>query len=1493
MNAEFWQGIAGGVHPAVEAWFDQTFGEPTEPQRLAWPAIAQGEGTLLLAPTGSGKTLAAFLMAINSLCQQWQRGELPDRVAGPQVLYVSPLRALNNDVHRNLEQPLAGVVAAARTAGLTLPPLRAAVRTGDTSPAERRQILREPPHILITTPESLFLMLCSKARDTLRHVRTVIIDETHALFPNKRGVLLSLALEYLEDLIPGKLQRIGLSATQRPLEAIAAFVAGGVPAGELGQGAVLAPDGDGGWHQRSLTLVAAPGHKHLDLAMSLPVADFADLPEHTIWPEIHREVHRLAAEHRTTLVFVNNRQVGERIAAAVNDLAGEDFCRVHHGSISREMRMQTEELLKAGQLRCLVATSTLELGIDVGQIDLVIQVESPHEVARAMQRVGRSGHVPGSASKGRIIPKTRHDLLEASVISDLMRQRWIEPQSAPQNALDVLAQFVVGLTIERPRQADDVYQMVRRAYGYRTLSRDRFDSVLAMVAGRLADGESLDLRPLVSWDDVHGTVRATERGRRLIYTSGGTIPDRGNFPVYLQGQGVRLGELDEEFVFERRLGDRFSLGTSSWRITEISDNRVVVVPAAGGPRVPFWKGETFGRPYLLGCAVAGFLRQADQALAREHEAAVGAAGGADPFWAHWGAAAGLDASAVAVLRGYLRSQAMATGRLPSADALIVEEFRDELGQWRTVIHSPFGRAVNAPLALLLEEQIGGGKPSSVDLVVTDDAILFGGSASEVPVALDLTAVDAVDLASRLSSSIRRTQLFGRLFREAAGRALVLPRLPHGRRRTPFWLSRRRASSLLRIAERVAGFPLIHEALREALSGVYDLPGLAELIRGLNSGTIQVIRVRRNGPSPFARPIMFAYMGAFLYADDLPPAERRLRFLGLDQAALEDLLGQAPLRDLLDPAAIAAASAVAQPEALAKRPPPDMHALYDWLCRFGELPDEAVALAIRPMMLALEQAGNLRLMDLPSGPGSRPVWIPVLQVEEWRAALAGDAEAVATLIRRYALRHSPFTAAEVAAHIGIAPDVVRSVLDQMTDQGALRRGAFRPGGSQEDWSDPGRLAEMHRRSLALARQAVQPVAPEIYQVFAARWQGLGKVGLRSGPAGLAATLTQLEGLALPAHAWEETLLPGRIAGYGGALLDAVTTTGQFRWVASGRLDRLRIAFWRPGDVVADGVVPAAAPRGGSEPTAEPSAEPAAAIPPLAETILGLLRERGAQFMTEIWRSLATSPGDVVAALERLLALGMVTNDTFGPVRYLLSMSPASRSLPRTVTTQMLAGMARWSLVDAPSPEPQAILARLLARYGLVCREVVTAEGLGWGEFIPLLGRMEMLGQVRRGYFVRGLSGMQYALPDAVEQLRAAVRSAGQAGGAGQGDPGAAGAADIVALTDDDPALAWGRILPWPEDSARPRPPFVLVTVDGEPVLAGEGRPLRIETYVDRPVSDLAQPLQTMLDIAQLGARDRLEVASFRGLPIRSTPAAAVLTQLGFTAAPLTMVRWGQR
>ncbi len=1479
LSDDFWASLSGGVHPAVRAWFESKLGGPTEPQRLGWPAIARGDNALILAPTGSGKTLAAFLMAINDLCLRASLGEDLQRVEGPQVLYISPLKALNNDIHRNLELPLAGIADAASRMGVVLPAFRSAVRTGDTPSDERRRIFREPPHILITTPESLFLMLCSKGRVLLRHVRTVIVDEIHALFPNKRGTQLALALEYLQELVPFAQQRIGLSATQRPLEDIAAYLGGGS----------AAADGSG-WRQRPVEIIQTPGRKALDVQISLPVTDFADLPEHTIWPEIYREVYELAATHRTTLVFVNNRQVGERIAVALNDLAGEDFCRVHHGSVSREVRLDTEQALKAGQLRCLVATSTLELGIDVGQIDLVVQVESPREVSRGLQRVGRAGHVPGKPSKGRIIPKTRHDLLEAAVIAERMRSGWIEPQSAQSNALDVLAQFVTGLAIERPRRADEIYGIIRRTYNYRALGAREFESVLGMASGHFDTGEYLELRPLVYWDRVNGVVSASERGKRLVYTSGGTIPDRGDYSVYLQGEGVRLGTLDEEFVYERRIGDRFSLGTSAWRITQIQHDRVIVAPATGGPRVPFWKGEMFGRPYLLGKAMAEFMAEADAALRREEAAGER---GQDPFWATWSEQAGIDEATRDALRAYLSDQYRATGALPSKRALVVEEFRDELGQWRVVLHSPYGRRVNDPLALLLEQSLAVHGHPGLDLVVTDDAILLGGTTSELPPPVDPTAIDGARLASWLAVLVRKTVMFGRLFREAAGRALILPRLPYGRKRTPLWLSRRKSAALLQVVERLPGFPLVQEALREALASVYDLNGLAEVVGGLHTGLIEVIRVRRQGASPFARPVLFAAMGAFLYGDDLPPAERRLRYLGLDHEALDDLLGRAHLRELLDPAAIEAATRRARPESLAASPPTKADEMHDWLLRHGELAAGDVPPAIRPMLAELEAAGRTVLLNWPGASAPGPCWVAAEHLPDYEALLAehragpqaGEVLPVSSLeplVRRYARRESPFTADAIAGYFGVDRSRMQQLLGTLAGQGSLRRGEFRPGGVGDEWVDPSLLAEMHRRSLALARRSVEPVSPEGYAVFLQQWQGLGPANRRRGPDGLYQTLEQLQGAVLPAADWESTVLPLRVEDYSPGLLDAALAGGLWRWVASGRPERLKVAIW-PADALGSAPPLSVCPMPSScTGTATPDATAAVAgeMSGQARRVLEMLDAHGAQFIAGLWRQSGLAPGEVLVALEQLLAQGLVTNDTFGPIRYLLSLGPEHRSLPRTLTSQVLSRMARWSTVPVPAADDEAAAGQLLKRYGLVCREVASAEQMPWPGLLATLSRMEALGTVRRGYFVRGLSGMQFALPEAVERLRAA---------AGEGPA----AAEPVAVVDGDPAWAWGRILPWPADlPERPRPPAALVTIAGRPLLACEGRPLRLTRLTEAPIEDLLPALRRLTDVAQLSAGGRLEVAAFEGQPVRETPVAGMLADLGFTAAPLSMVRYSR-
>lgn len=1487
-----------GLHPAVQAWFAHALGEPTRPQAEGWPPIARGEHTLILAPTGSGKTLAAFLQCLNRLYLRAASGEDIEEPAGVQVVYISPLKALNNDVYRNLEVPLEGIREAAANLDIDLPRLRSMVRTGDTPSDQRRAMLRHPPHILITTPESLFLLLSSRARNVLRTVQTVIVDEIHALFPNKRGAHLALALEQLSDLTGGRLQRVGLSATICPVDEVAAYLGGG----EAGEGSE-------GWRPRSVTVVDAGGGRQLDLEVTVPVPDLRELPEKSVWPEIYRQVLELSQQHRSTLVFVNSRQVAERLGTALNDLAGEDFCRVHHGSVSREVRLEIERSLKAGRLRCLVATSSLELGIDIGAIDLVVQVESPHEVARGLQRVGRAGHVPGQRSKGRVLVKTRHDLLEAAVVAKGMLAGEIERFRAQDNALDVLAQFVVGFAAAGPRAADEVYCLVRASYNYRALPRQHFDDVLAMLSGRHDTGEYLGLRPLLYWDGgADGPITASERGKRLVYTSGGTIPDRGQFGVFLQGSGLRVGELDEEFVYERRHGDSFTLGTSGWRIVEFKPDRIVVVPAAGGTRPPFWRGEWNSRPYQLGRAIADFLGAADAALAAGDSTAHPGGGGrhAGPFWQRLRDEAALSADSINNLWQLLSSQRAATGVLPSSRTLLIEEFRDELGQWRVALHLPYGRRVNEPLAMLLGEEIDRQHGREADVVSTDDGIMFSWTASEHPPHVDPAAMDSSDLTGRVARLLRAAPLFGLLFREAAARALILPRGAFGRKRTPLWLSRRKASGLLALAQRWSGFPMVSEAYREGLSMYYDLDGLRDLIEGLAAGKVEVRRVRRDLPSPFARPMVFAVTGVFMYENDLPAAERKVRFLGLDREALSELMGGPGLRELLDPVAIAQTTRTASPEALAcEAAPAHPEELYLWLRAYGELPIEAVGLtdAVAAQIQTLRATGRVELLTWERGIGlpTRSAWVTSEDLLVYHAALKAGAaddrdvvkdedrvEALGRLGLRFARRHSPFSAAQFADWYGIALGTAQAVLTSLESGGNLRSGEFSPGGSGLEWVDPALLEEMHRRSLARARRAVQPASPAQFAVYLREWQGAhndaaSSASSRSSPRQLGDVLRQLAGVSLAAQAWESVVFPTRIPGYQPQMLDALLASGQHQWVASGSAEDLRVALWPAGLLAQE---------------ADSPATPTAAAAPGGEGITAAieeaLRARGALFLTALWQAVGKAPGEVLAGLERLMVAGRVTNDTLGPVRHLLSLGPRYRSLPRTVTPALLSSMGRWALLPfgGASPTTEQTCDLLLDRYGIVTREAAAAEGMAWTDLVPVLSRREMLGRLRRGYFVRGLGGLQYALPQAVEALRQAAAPQAAASGAQQLRQAPCG--QVCGLAALDPALAWGRLLEWPEGMYRPRRPEVVVTLDGVPVLVAEGRPLRVsvDTQLAGDEDNLRAALAELVRIAGMLVTPggRLEVSEFQGQPVLGGPVETMLEGLGFSRGPQTMARW---
>jgi ATP-dependent Lhr-like helicase len=835
--------------PSVRRWFEQTFDAPTPAQERGWPAIASGKHTLIQAPTGSGKTLAAFLWAL----ERAQPGE------GVQVLYVSPLKALNYDVERNLRGPLAGIESS----------LTVGVRTGDTSPKERASMLRRPPDILITTPESLFLMLTSRARETLRTVRFVIVDEVHAVAGTKRGAHLALSLERLERLTGEPFQRIGLSATQRPLDEIGRFVSGG----------------------REIELVDAGRAKELDLEVVVPVEDMREPGEgNSIWPSIYPELLRLVEEHRSTIVFVNNRRLAERLALRLNELAEREIARAHHGSLAREQRVEVEELLKRGRIPALVATSSLELGIDMGAVDLVIQVESPKSVARGLQRVGRAGHRLDEPSKGRIFPKFRADLLESAVVVGRMRAGAIEKTRIPRNPLDVLAQQIVAITADEEISVDELHELAHRAYPFRDLSRKQLENVLDMLAGRYPSEEFAELRPRIVWDRVRGLVRGREGSRRLAVTNAGTIPDRGLFGVYLVEGGGRVGELDEEMVYEARAGQTFLLGASTWRIEEITRDRVLVSPAPGIPgAVPFWKGEGVGRPYELGAAIGRAARElvalADEAairrLVEEHS---------------------LDARAAQNLLTYLREQEAATGAIPSDRTVVVERFRDEIGDWRLCILTPFGGRVHAPWSLALAARLRESLGLEVNAIWSDDGIALHLPDADEPPPIDDVLVDPAALEELIVTELAGTALFGARFRENAARALLIPRRRPGQR-TPLWQQRLKAQGLLQVARRYSDFPVILETYRECLQDVFDLPALRDLLGSLRQRKVDLVEIETPSASPYASSLLFDYVATYMYEDDTPLAERRAQALALDRDLLKELLGQEELRDLIDPLAL--------------------------------------------------------------------------------------------------------------------------------------------------------------------------------------------------------------------------------------------------------------------------------------------------------------------------------------------------------------------------------------------------------------------------------------------------------------------------------------------------------------------------------------------------------------------------------------------------------------
>ena len=1430
-------------HPAVRTWFEERFGRPSPPQAEGWPAIARGENVLILAPTGSGKTLAAFLKCLDMLYQQGDRRE-----PGVQVLYISPLKALNNDIYRNLEVPLAEIEARAAEMGLPLPHLTHAVRTGDTPQREREQMRRHPPDILITTPESLYLLLTSRARDILRTVRYVIVDEIHALCANKRGAHLSLSLERLEALLPRPAVRIGLSATQRPLEEVAHYLGG---------------------TGRPVTIVDAGTRRDLDLRVEVPVADMRALPENSLWPAIHQRVLELVEEHRATLVFVNSRGLAERLTGQLNALAGREVARVHHGSLSREAREQVEAELKVGRLPCLVATSSLELGIDVGSVDLVIQIESPRTVSRGLQRVGRAGHALGAVSKGRLLPKYRGDLLEMAGIVREMRNGEVEETRVPTGALDVLAQQIVAMAAVDEWRVDDLLALIRRAYGYRDLTERQLCSVLEMLSGRYPAEEFRELRPRIVWDREAGVIRGREGARALAVLSGGTIPDRGYYAVYLEGSDVKLGEMDEEFVYESRVGDVFLLGTATWQIRAIEHDRVVAAPAPGRmPRMPFWKGDGVGRPLALGRKLGAFT---GEVAARLDDPSL-------PDWLRTECC--LDGTAAQNLIQYLRDQIAHAGAVPTDRRVVLERFPDELGDQRLVLLSPFGGRVNTAWGMVLRARIRKLLRIEAEVTTSDDVIhirLPGADRTLDPEAvLRLDPEEAVEL---LLEEVGASPLFGAHFRMNAGRALVLPRPRPGRRR-PFWLQRMKAADLLQVARRYPDFPLVLETYREVLRDVLDLDGLRQVLTDLAAGEIALAMVETDSPSPMASQILLQFVAENFYEGEAPKAERQGALLTLNRELLDEILGAGALRDLLEPEAIAAVTARLRGQAEGWRP---------------RNPDEVEDL--------LRRAGDMTWAEL-GDCGVEPAWLERLEAGGRAVRLPGDRWAAAddaalylrpeadvpAVVRRYARSHGPFQPEEVARRYGLSvPEVAAAALG-LAGGGALVAGEFTRGVEGREFCDRDVLRQVHRQTLALLRAQVEPVDAAVYARFLLDWHGLapraaegpeGHANLRHGAAPLRMlrnVLRRLQGYPLPAELWEREVLPRRVPGYQPLWLDQLLASGELHWVGApgGRL-----AFYLPeqAGLFADRLAIA----------------PPDSLTPWQAQVLAACQAAGAEFLGGIARRAGMNPAEALEALWDLAWMGLVTNDTFAPVREVLRATRAPAHRGRTAP-MLRGGTGRWwltsSLVQSPGAPPDGgtpadraggYAELLLDRYGVVTREAVEADGgpVPWGAVLQQLKRMEWSGQVRQGYFVAGLAGVQFARTDVVERLRR-VRDAATS--------------PPVLIPAADPANPYGSVLPWPGGERLARlPSTYLVIAAGEPVLGVEGHGRRLLPLAPLEGDALREALAALPDLlkapAHARAVRRVEVRQWGDEPILQSPAAEPLRAVGFEPTPRGLVYYG--
>jgi ATP-dependent Lhr-like helicase len=1343
--------VLQSFHPAVAAWFARTFDAPTPAQERAWPAIRSGQHVLVAAPTGSGKTFAAFLAAIDQLVKEGVAGELPDET---RVVYVSPLKALSNDIHRNLEAPLQGIRE--ELAALNLPDveIRTAVRTGDTPQSERARMRRTAPHIVVTTPESLYILLTSQTgRDMLATCRSVIVDEIHAIAGNKRGAHLALSLERLQALTARPLVRIGLSATQKPIEEIARFLTGAGPGS-----------------QTSCTIIDAGHTRRRDLALELPPAPLEAVMSGEVWTQVYDRLAELIHEHRTTLVFVNTRRLAERVARHISERVGEAHVAAHHGSLAKDRRLDAEQRLKRGELKALVATASLELGIDIGDVDLVCQIGSTRSINAFLQRVGRAGHSVGGTSKGRLFPLSRDELVESAALLDAVRRGELDRVAVPVNALDVLTQQIAAEVSSREWQEDELFELVRCAYGYRDLRREEFDECVGMLAQGFSTRRGRH-GALIHHDAVNKMLRPRKGGRLTSITSGGAIPDNADYRVMLEPEALLVGTVNEDFAVESLQGDVFQLGNTSYRILRVERGTVRVEDAHGQPpSIPFWLGEAPGRSGELSFAVSRLRNEIDRRL--------GEGVGAATDWLLESVA--LDPAAAAQLIQYLGAGRAALGSLPTLDSIIFERFFDESGGMQLVIHSPYGSRVNRAWGLALRKRFCRTFNFELQAAATEDHIV-----------LSLTQAHSFELAEVArylhSNSARQVlvqalcaaPMFEVRWRWDAGIALALPRF-RGGKKIPPQIARMNAQDLLAsvfpdqvaCAENLPGeievpdHPLVRQTVRDCLEDAMDIDAFETLLRGLESGAIRTIARDLTEPSPLALEALNAR--PYAYLDDAPLEERRTQAVmsrrWIDAAAAADL-------GKLDSQAIARVRSEAWPDAAT---PDELHDALLWLTFLTEQERKRNSAWPKLMddLVAQGRAAGLVGAAGIDGAAARLLWVATERRALFEPTLPSSDLSLTEIVRGRLEGLGPVTARAVADSLGVSAASVDTALAALQAEGFALRGHFTPGAAEEEWCERRLLARIHRYTVKRLRAEIEPVPARDFLRFLFEWQRVLPGARMQGPDAVAAVLAQLEGFEAPAGAWETDILPSRITEYEPEWLDEHCRAGRLVWT---RLAARSVDHEKGASPIRSTPITFLARRNVKSWSAFSEGCDSAQLTSRGRAVVEFIKEHGASFFDEIAEGVGMLPLEVEAALAESVALGMVNSDSFGGLRALLLPSnrrgrPAIQAgrRKRKLALFAMADAGRWAIVRRPAaassakPDEEAVehvVRTLLKRWGVIFWKLLAREAEWlppWREILMCCRRLEARGEIRGGRFVAGFSGEQYAAPEAVTLLREARR-----------------------------------------------------------------------------------------------------------------------------------------